>query len=312
MKPLKNLFVFALIGLSCAEINYSENVSDNSSVLNSNKEIQQYSDNIASCGEIDGFDKKTGNYNKNIFLIVFILSVLVFSYMIFSRKNKKSDYYNRLIDEYSKRLLNAFGSHLVSVTSYFQSEGGYKPVLLVHLDQPFINLGEIQEILKGNTAFPVLIITSKELNGFADSFPIELVHIKNRYRKCYGNDPIGQMSIDFNNLHKALISSMQMTLMRLRTVYLSQNYNDLFVMETMNRLYSTFEAALFICSQSIPFTLSEIVFKIESSYNIKNSILSQIAKRMENGDTKGVAKDMLKFLTTLEEIFAEIKGISGN
>lgn len=216
------------------------------------------------------------------------------------------------IDEILKKLLNAFGGHLVSVTSFFQSESGLNHVLLVHLDKPFTNLGNIPEVLKGDTEFPIYIVTSKEMATFAEDFPIESLHIKNRYRKCYGDDPIGKMNMNFNNLHNAVNISMQGILMHLRTAYLSRNYDDLFITEIMNRLYSTFEAALFLRSQSIPFTLSEIVFKIESVYNIKNSVLSQIAKNMETGNTKEIAKNMLKLLTTLEEILAEIKEITEN
>ncbi|MDR0304082.1 MAG: hypothetical protein LBH98_04835 [Chitinispirillales bacterium] len=235
---------------------------------------------------------------------------------------KNNDYYNRLIDKILSKLLNAFGSHLISVSSFFQSESGFKPVLLVHLDEPFVRLFNrpdvyadqrtISKVLKGKIEIPIYLITSNEISALAQNFPIELVHIKNRYRKCYGDDPIGQMNVNFDNLHNAVTASMQGVLMRLRIAYISQNYDDLFIMEIINRLYSVFEALLFLRSQSIPFTLSELAFKIESNYSIKNSALSEIAKSMGNKNIKGIAKNTLKLLTTLEEILAEIKGTTEN
>jgi hypothetical protein len=233
---------------------------------------------------------------------------------------KKNDYYNRLIDKFLEKLFSAFGSHLTSVTSFFQSENGSKPVLLIHLSETFMRslyysdnscyLKNVSEVLRGRVEFPIYIITSNEIATFAENFPIELVHIKNRYRKCYGEDPIGQMNIDFNSLLNAVKISMHGILMHLRTAYLSQNYDDLFITEIMNRLYPVFEAALYLRSQTIPFTLSELVFKIEGSYNIKNSVLSRIAENMVNKNTKGIAKNMLKLLITLEKIFTAISEIT--
>jgi hypothetical protein len=168
----------------------------------------------------------------------------------------------------------------------------------------------IAVILKDKADFPIFIITAREIATFAENFPIELTHIKNRYRKLYGNDPIEEMHIDFKNLKNAVSISLQGIIMHLRTAYLAQNYDDLFVVQLMNKIYATFESALFLRAQSIPVELGEIVFKIENCYNIKNTVLSQIALKIESGDPKGIAENMLVLLTTLEEILGQIKGIS--
>jgi len=233
---------------------------------------------------------------------------------------RKNNYYNKLIDETLRLLIDFFGNHLLSVSSFSQTPDGLKPVLLVQIDEPLINLlydkdispdkKEIPAFLKGKTDFTIYIITAREMATFSENFPIELVHIKNRYRKLYGNnDPIAQMNVDFNNLHNAVKIALQGILMHLRTAYLSQNYDDLFVVEIINRIYSIFEAALFLRSQSIPVGLSELVFKVESCYNQQNSILSGIVKKIEDNDVKGIAENMLALLTTLEEILGEVKGI---
>lgn len=232
----------------------------------------------------------------------------------------KNDYLGESIDETLKLLRDLLGKHLLSVSQFQQTTGGLKPMLLVQIDEPLINLlndknispdgKTIPAVLKDNKDFPIYIITTREMTTFAQNFPIELLHIKNRYRKLYGDDPIAQMNIDFNNLKNTVTVSLQGILMHLRTAFLSQNYDDLFVAELMNKVYTIFEAALFLRSQSIPTGLREIVFKVEGCYSPKNSALSEIAKKIESGEIKGIAENMLDLLITLEEILAGIKGIS--
>jgi hemolysin-activating ACP:hemolysin acyltransferase len=233
---------------------------------------------------------------------------------------KRNDNYDDFVESALKKLLDFFGAHVLSATSFSKIENGGKPVLLIQLDEPLINLlndsnvssdGEtISPILKEHTDFPIYIITSKEIAEFPENFPIELVHIKNRYRKCFGTDPIGQMDVDFSILHNAVKTSMQGILMHLRMAYLSQNYDDLFIAEIMNRLYPTFESALFLRSQTIPFSFVELAFRIENIYDTKNKILSEIAEKMEKQNTKGIAENMFHLLTTLEKILAAVKEIS--
>ena len=233
---------------------------------------------------------------------------------------KRSNTYNKSVDETLKKLIDLFGAHLLSVSSFLQVTGGFKPVLLVQLDEPFINLlrdanvssdkKSIPAVLKEVASFPIYIITARERNAFADDFPIELIYMKNRYRKLYGDDPVAQMNVDFNNLHRAVKTSMQGVLMHLRTAYLSRNFDDLFICEIINRIYPTLVSALYLRSQSIPVGLGELVFKVESCYNPKNSVLSEIAASIENGNTKGIAGKMLALISTLEEILSGvIKGI---
>ena len=234
---------------------------------------------------------------------------------------KRNDNYDDLVENTLKKLLDFFGGHVLSATSFSQIESGGKPVLLIQLDEPLVNLlddssvssdGEtISPILKERADFPIYIITSGEIAAFPENFPTELVHIKNRYRKCFGTDPIGQMSADFNNLHNAVKTSMQGIVMHLRMAYLSQNYDDLFIAEIMNRLYPTFESALFLRSQTIPFSLVELTFKIENIYDTKNKVLSEIAEKIEKQDTKGIAANMFCMLTTLEKILVGVQEITG-
>jgi hypothetical protein len=234
---------------------------------------------------------------------------------------KRNDNYDDLVEKTLKKLLDFFGGHVLSATSFAKIESGGKPVLLIQLDEPLVNLlgdssvssdGEtISPILKECVDFPIYIITSKEMAVFPENFPIELVHIKNRYRKCFGTDPIGQMSVDFNHLHNAVKTSMQGIVMHLRMAYLSQNYDDLFIAEIMNRLYPTFESALFLRSQTIPFSLVELTFKIENIYDTKNKVLSEIAEKIEKQDTKDIAANMFCLITTLEKILAGVQEITG-
>lgn len=216
--------------------------------------------------------------------------------------------------EILKFLLNLFGNHLLSVSQFLQTTGEQKPMLLVQIDEPFINIFSnkkaIPAILKDKTDFPIYIITTRETATFAENFPMELLHIKNRYTKLYGDDPIAKMSVDFDNLYNAASTSLQGILMHLRTAYLSANYDDLFVAELMNKIYTILESALYLRSQSIPVGLCEIIFKIENSYNPQNSVLSKIAKKIESGDIKGIAEYTFELLLNLEEILGQIKGIT--
>ncbi|MCL1947143.1 MAG: hypothetical protein FWF51_08355 [Chitinivibrionia bacterium] len=233
---------------------------------------------------------------------------------------KRNNTYNKAVDETLKNLIDLFGAHLLSVSSFLQTIGGFKPVLLVQLDEPFINLlkdanvsnnkKSIPSVLKEVATFPIYIITPREIAAFADDFPIELIHMKNRYRKLYGEDPVAKMNVDINNLRRAVKTSLQGILMHLRTAYLSRNFDDLFICEIVNRIYYTLESALYLRSQSIPSGLGELVFKVESCYNPKNSVLSEIAANIESGETKGIADNMLSLISTLEEILSGvIKGI---
>jgi len=214
------------------------------------------------------------------------------------------------MDETLKLLLDLFGNHLLSVSQFLQTTGEQKPMLLAQIDEPFTNINSnektIPAILKDKTDFPIYIITTDEIKIFAENFPMELLHIKNRYRKLYGDDPIEKMNINFDILRNSAITSLQGILMHLRTAYLSQNYDDLFVAQLMNKIYTILESALYLRSQSIPIGLSEIVFKIENSYNPRNPVLSKIAKKIDSGDTKGIAENMFDLLITLEEILAGI------
>jgi len=234
---------------------------------------------------------------------------------------KRNEHYNKLVDDTLKKLIDLFGDSLLSVSSFLQTTGKAKPTLLIQLDEPIgvlmksdavsQNRKKIKAMLKEVSDFVILITTAGEIADFADDFPMEHIHIKNRYRKLYGDDPIGHMEVCFENVQRAVKSSMQNTLMRLRTAYLSQNYNDLFVKELIAQLYPTFESALYLRSQSIPTGLQEIVFKIESCYNTKNNVLSEIAQNIENGTTAGLSQNMFGLLTALEEILAGVKGLKG-
>jgi len=234
---------------------------------------------------------------------------------------KRKEHYNKLIDDTLKKLINLFGDHLLSVSSFLQTACKAKPTLLIQLDRPIgvllkndavsQNIKKIKSMLKEASDCVIIITTAGEIADFADDFPMEHIHIRNRYRKLYGDDPIGQMEVSFENIQRAVKSSMQSVLMRLRTAYLSQNYNDLFVKETVEQLYPTFECALYLRSQSIPTGFQELVFKIESCYNTKNSVLSEIAQSIENGATTGLYQKMFGLLTALEEILAGVKGLKG-
>lgn len=236
--------------------------------------------------------------------------------MIEKRKND----YGESVDETIKLLLDLFGKHLLSVSSFQQTTGGPTPMLLVQIDEPFINLLDdtsissdsktIPAILKDKIDFPIYIITTREIVSFGKNFPLELVHIKKQYRTHYGKDPIAEMRIDFSNLQNATDTAMQGILMHLRTAYISQNYDDLFVIQLFNKIYAILESALYLRSQSIPSQLCELVFKIENCYNIKNPVLSEIAKKIEANETKGIAENIFDLLLTLEEILAQIKKIT--
>ena len=244
------------------------------------------------------------NYNKVSYLLFAFSALFVLFVFIILLKRKKP----LSADETLQQIIDFFGSHLLSVSSYSHTSNELKPIFLVQIDEPLLNLN-----IPKNTAFPadlpIYIITAREISTFAENFPIELTHIKNRYRKLYGKDPIAQMNVDFNNLHNAVIITLQRVLIQLRAAYLSKNYDNLLVLELMSKLYAIFEAALFLRSQSIPIGLSELVFKIESCYNLKNAVLSEIARKIEGNEIKGLCENMPALLTALEEILAEIKGI---
>jgi len=235
---------------------------------------------------------------------------------------KRNEHYNKLVDDTLKKLIDLFGDRLLSVSSFLQTSGKPIPTLLIQLDEPIgvllrnetisQNKKGIKAMLKDAADFDILITTAREIVDFADDFPMEHLHIRNRYRKLYGDHPIGQMEVNFENIQRAVKSSMQSVLMRLRTAFLSQNYNDSLVEEIIGQLYTTFECALYLRSQSIPTGLQELVFKVESCYNTKNNVLSEIAQNIENGTTAGLSQNMFGLLTALEEILAGVKGLKGS
>jgi len=244
--------------------------------------------------------------------VILILLAAFFALAVFMKKSKPQPV-NKTLQE----LIDFFGSHLLSVSS---CSSELKPMLLVQIDEPFVKLIDdkkvllckktMPKILRGNINYPIHIITALEITTFAENSPIEFLHIKNNYRKLFGDDPIAKTDVDFDNLHYAVSTDLQKILINLRAAYLSQNYDDLFVAKTIKQIYMIFEATLFLRSQSIPTGLSELVFKVESSYNHQDSVLSKIAKKIENKDIKGISENMLSLITTLEKTLSKIKGIS--
>jgi len=234
---------------------------------------------------------------------------------------KKNERYNKIVDETLKKLINLFGKHLVSVSSSLLATDEFKPMLLIQLDEPLTvllrdkkvspNGKSIKAVLKKVADLQIHITTTREMADFAADFPIELVHIKKRYRRLYGDDPIVNMDVNFENVHSAVSVSIQEVLMRLRTAYLSQHYDGLLVKNTVIQLYPTFESALYLRSQSIPTGLREVVFKVESCYNTKSGVLSEIAQSISMNKRSILVRNMLALLLALEEILAGVKGLKG-
>jgi hypothetical protein len=158
--------------------------------------------------------------------------------------------HEKLISEFVEKIRAAAGPNLVSVILYGSgAEGEFHPeysdlnLLCVLRDASFASLSKISGVIewwRGKKHHPPLVLTPSELAASADTFSIEFVDMKQRYRVLYGEDVLGSLNVPMT-LHRAQLEyELREKLFLLRQHLLIAGSNEKQLWEVMLNSLSSF------------------------------------------------------------------------
>jgi|ERR1043166_6293037 hypothetical protein len=156
----------------------------------------------------------------------------------------------KLLNEFVKRMQEAYGDDLVSVVLYGSAASGdfhekfsdlnILCVLRV-VGVPELRKGEkpVQWWMQQKNPVPLILSIEEAMNSH-DAFPIEFLDIKQSHRLLFGKDLASGIVVSTRQHRQQLEHELRMGLLRLRNRYLAVQQNEKNVVELMARSIATF------------------------------------------------------------------------
>ncbi|MCS7244761.1 MAG: hypothetical protein N2504_02120 [candidate division WOR-3 bacterium] len=128
--------------------------------------------------------------------------------------------------------------------------------------------------------YPPFIFTIEEIYKSLDTFPIELLDIKERGRLLFGNDVLREISINDGNLKMQIERELKEKLINFRRVLNSFNENiPIFIYHTYKSLTSILRAILHIENLNKPLRRSLIYYEISKFLKINYNLFLKLEER---------------------------------
>jgi hypothetical protein len=160
---------------------------------------------------------------------------------------------------------------------------------------------------------PPLLFTPEELAGSADSFPIELMDIKQCHRMLFGDDPLASITVGHEPLRVAVERELKAKLLSLREGCLLTGAKPRRVLDLMTASLSgllvLFRAALRLYQADVPVRKVEAMQALAGHVGFDGQVFLTVQAIKEGRTRPGdVAADDLfeTYLRTVEEIVAAV------
>jgi hypothetical protein len=160
---------------------------------------------------------------------------------------------------------------------------------------------------------PPLLFTPAELAGSADSFPIELMDIKQSHRILFGEDPLAGMAVSLDCLRVALERELKAKLLSVREQFLLTGGKPRQVVDLMTASLSgllvLFRAALRLYQDDVPVQKVEALHALAGRVGFDPQVFLTV-QALKEGRTRPreVAADSLfaTYLKTVEDIVTAV------
>ncbi len=227
-----------------------------------------------------------------------------------------------IFGEVTDEFRNIFGDDLLSITLYGSgATGHYIPgksdinFLIVLTEAGIDNLDQaikpVSRLKKRKVATP-LFMTKREICLSVDSYPIELLTMKEHYVLVYGEDALGGLSFDPSHLRLQFERELKGKILHLRRGYLetegqAKQIRGL-IRASFTAFISVFKALLFLKGIDIPENRRDIIRSVAGAYTINPDVFLKCADikedidRIPASDVETVFKDYLKEVEKLSTV----------
>ena len=223
-----------------------------------------------------------------------------------------AEIFPEITDDFKK----IFENDLISLILYGSGAGGhYIPGksdlnFLVILSEGGIDnldkaIGTVARWRKRQAAIP-LFMTKEEVLSSLDSYPIEFLTMKKRYKLVYGEDILGGLSFDPSHLRLQFERELRGKILHLRRGLLeaegqAKKLRDL-IKASFIAFISIFKALLYLKGFDIPQSRRDIIRTVGDAYSIDPNIFLKCADIKEDVDSIPAAEVKDLFMSYLKEI----------
>jgi predicted nucleotidyltransferase len=220
-----------------------------------------------------------------------------------------------LVEDYTA----LYGNDLVSIILYGSGAGkDYRPgksdinFLIILTDDVIDGLDRALETVarwrKKNVAIP-LFMTRTYLYSSRDAFPLEFLTMKHSYRVVYGDDVLGDLSFDMNDVRLQCEREIKGKLLLLREGFLGTGGRKKQVEEliaaSMTAFVAIFHGLLYMKGRKIPTTKREIINECGEVIPIDRDVFSACLdiKEGNKGDSTNLTGLFIRYVTEVRKLW---------
>lgn len=223
---------------------------------------------------------------------------------------------NKSLQEFSDDIKGAFGSELVSLVLYGSGAGEeFDPkksdlnFLLVLSETGINRLSQCFSVLKKwekrGVAVPVCV-TKAYIDSSLDSFPLEFLNMKSRYRLIYGEDVLKELSFDKRYIRLQIERELKGKLLHLRQVYLETKGKLRLlrpvIAKSLTTFASIFRGILHLLEKEVPANKREAVTSAANEMNLNDTVFHELYEIASGRKKPSLTELDRAFIQYIEEI----------
>ncbi|MFC1607575.1 hypothetical protein ACFL47_06345 [Candidatus Latescibacterota bacterium] len=203
------------------------------------------------------------------------------------------------VDQFASDIRDTFGNAALSVILYGPASRGehykdrtYINFLVILEDNTPSELakcsGRVKSWLKRRIATP-LFLDPSYIGRSLDTFPLEFMDMKAAYVVIHGDDVLGDLSFNADDIRNQCERELKGKLLYLRAEYLTVRSNKKLLVDLINRSLNTFRlvfaGALHLTGCDIPKDTATMLETVAEEYSLDGALLKQLAG-IGNGEIK--------------------------
>lgn len=223
----------------------------------------------------------------------------------------------KLVEDFSKRIIDAYGGQLKSITVYGSALGSFfNPKksdvnLLIILDNVSLDsLKKCHPVMKkyGQRINP-LILTKEYIQSSQDVYPIEFLEMKENYLSIYGEDVLQDIKVDRQYLRSECEQQLKGNLLKLKQGFLRLGLKragiERLMKESISSTFTIFRNLIRIKGEEPPLNKEKIIERMADYYNLdKDTFISILRHKIGFGKipTAELENYFDKYLRELEKL----------
>ncbi|MDZ7372595.1 MAG: nucleotidyltransferase domain-containing protein [candidate division KSB1 bacterium] len=196
----------------------------------------------------------------------------------------------QVVGPFVEQMQGVFGPDLLSIALYGSAaRGEYRPgrsdinFFVILSSEPDERLGPLLSFLprwrKWKVRIP-RIVSWDYVQGSLDSFPVEFLSLKLFHRTVYGQDLLGDLSIDKGHLRLQCERELKGKLLHLREGYLlaqrDRSRMERLVAVSLPAFATVFEALLYLKGEQPPSRRRELFERVAESFGLSGQVFSRL------------------------------------